>query len=91
MLINKFCYFYLFQGTYDSKTRSAHVYINGRLIAKNLGSGMRLSQDWEGFAGIGRQGSRYSRILGGYLDEFNMYDCALTPQDIARLYSKCQV
>lgn len=78
-------------GTYDSGTGAACVYVNGKMVKHTQGSGT-LSQDWETFAGIGRQGTSSSepRTLGGYLDEFNMYDRALKPQEVARLYSICK-
>ena len=77
-------------GTYDSQGGEARVYVNGKLVRQTKGSG-HLSQDWGKYAGIGRNGlsGGDQRRLGGYLDEFNMYDCALTAEEVAVLYSKC--
>ena len=66
--------------TYDSTAMLAKVYVNGKLVKQNSASGF-LSQDWGHYAGIGRH--FYEKTyLQGLVDEFIMYNYALSENDI---------
>jgi hypothetical protein len=66
--------------TYDSTEMLAKVYINGKLKKRKSASG-DLSQDWGHFAGIGYHFYEKS-YLRGLIDEFMMYNYALSEEEI---------
>ncbi|XP_046859638.1 uncharacterized protein LOC124452992 isoform X3 [Xenia sp. Carnegie-2017] len=70
-------------GTYDSEIHLATVVLNGQLFKENEASGL-LSQQWLGDIGIGLSESLY-----GDVDEFYLYDRALTTPEINTLRHKC--
>ena len=72
--------------TYDSKTGDAIIYVNGTERARAVGSGL-ISKDWNQRVGIGRH--KGARFLMGQIDEFKMYDVALTQDRIEKLAEKC--
>ena len=69
--------------TYDSAAMLAKVYVNGRLVKQKSASG-DLSQDWGHFAGIGRHFYE-GTYLSGLLDEFIIYNYALSEMEIKYL------
>lgn len=73
-------------GTYDALTGIAKVFVNGRLKAETTGKGV-LSQDWDAHAGIGKH--KDSRFLQGDVDEFRIYNKALTQKEIQNLTKIC--
>ena len=75
-------------GTYDAATGKAKVYINGELRNMTQGSGL-LSRDWLTRAGIGDH--KASRSLRGYIDEFQMYNYALTKVELKKLVDQCKL
>lgn len=88
-------YFYLFSGkwthlagTYDSKTKQAKIYINGEIRNQSIGEGLLLSRDWGVHAGISNVDK--NRPLQGSIDEFRIYNYALTPDEIRALVSACK-
>lgn len=73
-------------GTYNAKTKQAKIFINGEIRNQSIGDGM-LSRDWTGHAGISNVAKR--RPLQGSIDEFRIYNYALTPDEIKALVSAC--
>lgn len=73
-------------GTYDAHSGIAKVFVNGRLKAEAAGNGF-LSQDWNAHAGIGKH--KDARFLQGEVDEFRIYNKALTQKEINDLIKKC--
>lgn len=73
-------------GTYDSATGKSKIYVNGMLRNMTMGSGY-LSRDWISRAGIGDH--KAARPLMGFVDEFRMYNYALTRKEIVALVNKC--
>ena len=73
-------------GTYDALTGIAKVFVNGRLKVETAGKGV-LSQDWDAHAGIGKH--KGSRCLQGDVDEFRIYNKALTQEEIQNLTKMC--
>lgn len=81
-------------GTYDSKTTQAKAYIDGLLRNQSIGSG-ELSRDWDTKVRIGNaaQGcfpEPCKRPLRGSIDEFRIYNYALTPDEIKALVGACK-
>jgi hypothetical protein len=60
------------------------VVLNGKLVIEGEGSGF-LSQQWLGDVGIGLLNSFH-----GYVDEFYLYDRALTTPEVDRLRRRCR-
>ena len=75
-------------GTYDSKTKQAKIYINGEIRNQSIGEGLPLSRDWGVHAGISN--FEKNRPLQGSIDEFRIYNYALTPDEIRALVSACK-
>ena len=75
-------------GTYDSKTKQAKIYINGEIRNQSIGEGLPLSRDWGVHAGISNK--MRNRPLQGSVDEFRIYNYALTPDEIRALVSACK-
>lgn len=75
-------------GTYDSKTKQAKIYINGEIRNQSIGEGLPLSRDWGVHAGISNKNK--NRPLQGSVDEFRIYNYALTPDEIRALVSACK-
>lgn len=73
-------------GTYDSATGKSKIYVNGMLRNMTIGSGY-LSRDWVSRAGIGDH--KATRPLMGFIDEFRIYNYALTRKEIVALVNKC--
>lgn len=73
-------------GTYDALTGIAKVFVNGRLKAEAVGKGL-LSQDWDAHAGIGKH--KDTRFLQGEVDEFRIYNKALSEEEIHNLMKIC--
>lgn len=73
-------------GTYDSKTKQAKIFINGEIRNQSIGDG-QLSRDWGMRAGISNRDK--GRLLRGSVDEFRIYNYALTPDEIKALVSAC--
>lgn len=73
-------------GTYDARTGMAKIFVNGRLKAEAAGKGL-LSQDWDAHAGIGKH--KDTRFLQGEVDEFRIYNKALSQEDIHSLIRLC--
>ncbi|XP_028404226.1 uncharacterized protein LOC114526891 [Dendronephthya gigantea] len=69
--------------TYDAEVHSVKILVNGRLVNEDEASGL-ISQKWLGDVGIGLLNS-----LHGNVDEFYLYDRALTTPEISRLRHKC--
>lgn len=61
----------------------AKVYVNGKQVKIKSATG-DLSQDWGHFAGVGYRFYRQDH-LGGLIDEFIMYNYALSEEEIAFL------
>ena len=81
-------------GTYDSKTTQAKAYIDGTLRNQSIGSG-ELSRDWDTKVRIGNAQSGCTpepckRPLRGSIDEFRIYNYALTPDEIKALVGACK-
>uniref|UniRef100_A0A7M5UHS1 LamG-like jellyroll fold domain-containing protein n=2 Tax=Clytia hemisphaerica TaxID=252671 RepID=A0A7M5UHS1_9CNID len=74
-------------GTYDSKTKQAKIFINGEIRNQSIGDGL-LSRDWSVHAGISNM--LKCRPLQGSIDEFRIYNYALTPDEIKALVSACK-
>ena len=72
--------------TYDTVSGRVAVFVNGKLGAQGYGIG-DLSQDWSGRAGIGKHKSQ--RILNGEVDEFYIFNRALSPTKIELLMKRC--
>ena len=60
--------------------------MNGRLKAEAVGKGL-LSQDWDAHAGIGKH--KDTRFLQGEVDEFRIYNKALSEEEIHNLMKIC--
>eukprot|EP00794_Sanderia_malayensis_P012811 gene12811-14124_t len=82
-------------GTYDSEKKKAIVFINGVVSNEEGGSGL-LSQDWKGRVSIGRfydldDSGKWieGRPFYGILDEFYMYNKALSGVHISKLSQIC--
>ena len=73
-------------GTYNAHTGIAKIFVNGRLKAEAAGKGL-LSQDWDAHAGIGKH--KDERFLQGEVDEFRIYNKALSQDDIQNLMKMC--
>jgi len=73
-------------GTYEALTGIAKVFVNGRLKAEAAGKGL-LSQDWDAHAGIGKH--KDARFLQGEVDEFRIYNKALSQEEIHNLMRIC--
>ncbi|KAK3733571.1 hypothetical protein QZH41_014817 [Actinostola sp. cb2023] len=73
-------------GTYDSASGKSKIYVNGMLRNMTIGGGL-LSRDWVSRAGIGDH--KASRPLMGFIDDFRIYNYALTRADIVKLVNKC--
>ena len=73
-------------GTYDALTGIAKIFVNGRLKAEAVGKGL-LSQDWDAHAGIGKH--KDTRFLQGEVDEFRIYNKALSEEEIHNLMKIC--
>lgn len=69
--------------TYDSTEMLAQVFINGKQQKIKSATG-DLSQDWGHFAGIGYRFYGKNN-LGGLIDEFIIYNYALSNDEIAFL------
>jgi len=74
-------------GTYNSSTGFANIYINGEIRNHSVGNGY-LSRDWGGEAKIGN--TKMNRPLEGLIDEFRLYNYALSPEEIKALFEKCK-
>ena len=74
-------------GTYNATTKQAKVYINGVIKNATIGCGC-LSRDWAREAKIGNE--EMKRPLSGLIDEFRIYNYALTADEIKALYEKCK-
>jgi len=74
-------------GTYDAKTKQAKIFINGEIRNQSIGDGM-LSTNWNVHAGISYLDKQ--RSLDGEIDEFRIYNYALTPDEIRALVSACR-
>lgn len=70
--------------TYDSEIHSTKVVVNGRLVNENEAHGL-ISQQWLGDVGIGLLNGFY-----GDVDEFYLYNRALSTPEIDQLRHKCQ-
>lgn len=73
-------------GTYDSATGKSKIYVNGELRNMTIGGGL-LSRDWLSRAGIGDH--KAGRPLSGFIDEFRIYNYALTKAEIEALAKMC--
>ena len=73
-------------GTYNALTGIAKVFVNGRLKAEAAGKGL-LSQDWDAHAGIGKH--KDERFLQGEVDEFRIYNKALSQDEVQNLMKTC--
>lgn len=73
-------------GTYDSSTGKAKIYVNGELRNMTIGGGL-LSRDWITRAGIGDH--KANRPLMGFIDDFRIYNYALTKTEIKALVTSC--
>ena len=73
-------------GTYDVHTGLAKIFVNGRLKTEGTGKGL-LSQDWDAHAGIGKH--KGERFLQGEVDEFRIYNKALSQGEIQNLTKTC--
>ena len=73
-------------GTYDAHTGIAKIFVNGGLKAEAAGKGL-LSQDWDAHAGIGKH--KNQRFLQGEVDEFRIYNKALSQEEIGKLMKVC--
>ena len=71
--------------TYDSRLMLAKIYVNGTLVKEQAGAG-QLSQDWDHFAGIGIHFYQKTHFKG-VIDEFLMYNYALSEEEIKYLSS----
>lgn len=69
--------------TYDSTEMLVKVFVGGKFVKAKSGSGL-LSQDWGHFAGIGRHFYEREYLSGG-IDEFLMYNYALSDAEIKYL------
>lgn len=81
-------------GTYNSKTSQAKAYIDGVLRNQSIGNG-ELSRDWDTKVRIGNAIALCSpepckRPLKGSIDEFRIYNYALTPDEIHALVGACK-
>eukprot|EP00794_Sanderia_malayensis_P012969 gene12969-14302_t len=74
-------------GTYNATNGFANIYINGEIKNHSIGQGF-LSRDWGGEAKIAN--SKMGRPLEGLIDEFRIYNYALSPEEIKALYEKCK-
>ncbi|XP_065644693.1 uncharacterized protein LOC100203833 isoform X38 [Hydra vulgaris] len=72
--------------TYDSKTGATIIYINGTEQVRGKGQGL-ISKDWSEHVGIGQH--KGVRFLDGQIDEFKIYDSAITAEHVDELASKC--
>lgn len=72
--------------TYDASAGDAIIYINGTENTRAKGHGL-LSSDWSQRVGIGRH--KGSRFLDGTIDEFKLYDEALSKDTIDDMAKKC--
>lgn len=75
-------------GTYDAASGKAKVYINGELRNMTTGAGL-LSRDWLTRAGIGDH--KAARPLRGYIDDFQMYNYAMTKAELAKVIATCKL
>ena len=73
-------------GTYNALTGIAKIFVNGRLKAEAAGKGL-LSQDWDAHAGIGKH--KDERFLQGEVDEFRIYNKALSQDEVQNLMKTC--
>lgn len=73
-------------GTYDSASGKSKIYVNGVLRNMTIGSGL-LSRDWVSRAGIGDH--KAGRPLNGFIDDFRVYNYALTKDEISALVKQC--
>lgn len=81
-------------GTYNSKTTQAKAYIDGVLRNQSIGNG-ELSRDWDTKVRIGNGinmcgAEPCKRPLKGSIDEFRIYNYALTPDEIHALVGACK-
>jgi hypothetical protein len=81
-------------GTYNSKTSQAKAYIDGVLRNQSIGAG-ELSRDWDTKVRIGMAVNTCGpdpckRPLKGSVDEFRIYNYALTPDEIHALVGACK-
>ena len=74
-------------GTYNASTGFANIYINGEIKNHSIGNGY-LSRDWGAEAKIGN--TKMNRPLSGLIDEFRLYNYALSPEEIKQLFEKCK-
>lgn len=80
-------------GTYNAKTTQAKAYIDGVLRNQSIGNG-ELSRDWDTKVRIGNNAQCHpepcKRPLKGSIDEFRIYNYALTPDEIHALVGACK-
>ncbi|XP_065068191.1 uncharacterized protein LOC135693555 isoform X1 [Rhopilema esculentum] len=74
-------------GTYNASTGFANIFINGEIKNHSVGNGY-LSRDWGAEAKIGN--NKMNRPLSGLIDEFRIYNYALSPEEIKQLFEKCK-
>ena len=72
--------------TYDSKSGDTAIYINGTEQVRGKGHGL-ISKDWAQHVGIGRH--KGVRFLDGIIDEFKIYDSAISAEHVDELASRC--
>ena len=75
-------------GTYDSRTHSARVFVNGDQVAENYGAGV-LSQDWGSRAGFGSHQSQ--RRFIGSMDEIYIFSRAFTRKEIKKYFKNIEM
>lgn len=73
-------------GTFNSTTGIAQVYIDGKATNRTYGYG-KMSKDWSCIAHIGGQCN--SKALMGFIDEFRIYNYALSSREVENIFSAC--
>jgi hypothetical protein len=76
-------------GTYDGTIGKAKIYVNGDLKNMSVNEyGGFLSRDWNMRVGIGDH--KNFRPVLGFVDEFRIYNYAVTKKEITDMVSKCK-
>lgn len=76
-------------GTYDGTIGKAKIYVNGDLKNMSVNEyGGFLSRDWNMRVGIGDH--KNFRPVLGFVDEFRIYNYAVTKKEITDMVTKCK-
>jgi uncharacterized protein (DUF2141 family) len=74
-----------FAGTYDASAKTMALYINGVQIGTLATNGDAMANDWSGGSQIGCVVDGYARQFFGDIDEFYIFNRALTQAEITKL------